>query len=207
MHALGLLTPALTAVHMAHVSAADIELATRTGIAVALCPEEDVRASHGLAPVSAWAKSGLRLCVGSRSTAAGGGGANLWPNIRLLALLSHVPDDTAVLGAWDALAIATRGGAAALGLDAEIGTLQPGKWADLCCVDLSSPAMASGLEERAADPAADAAARLVFDGGRSVVSDVWVAGRQLLDAGAFTRLDWPAVAVRMRRRFTPINGG
>ena len=89
--------------------------------------------------------------------------------------------------AWDALHAATRGGAAALGLESEVGSLEAGKWADLCCVDLSGPGT---------HPAGDPLARLVFGGGRDIVSDVWVAGRQLLSGGELTRLDWPDVAAR-----------
>jgi 5-methylthioadenosine/S-adenosylhomocysteine deaminase len=89
--------------------------------------------------------------------------------------------------AWDALSVATRGGAAVLGLDGELGTLEAGKWADLCCVDLGGPAT---------QPLSDPVAQLVFCGGRDIVSDVWVAGRQLLSAGELTRLDWPGVAAR-----------
>jgi 5-methylthioadenosine/S-adenosylhomocysteine deaminase len=89
--------------------------------------------------------------------------------------------------AWDGLHAATLGGAAALGLEAEVGALEVGKWADLCCVDLSGPAT---------QPLGDPLAQLVFGGGRDIVSDVWVAGRQLLSGGELTRLDWPDVAAR-----------
>ena len=82
---------------------------------------------------------------------------------------------------------ATRGGAAALGLEGEIGTLEAGKWADLCCVDLSRPGT---------QPVGDPVAQLVFGGGRDIVSDVWVAGRQLLSGGELTRLDWSEVSAR-----------
>ncbi|MGO9514167.1 MAG: hypothetical protein ACLP2F_11055 [Steroidobacteraceae bacterium] len=73
-------------------------------------------------------------------------------------------------------------------LDAEMGTLEPGKWADLCCLDLSGPA---------AQPLYDPVRQLVFSGGRDMVSDVWVAGRHLLSNGQFTRLDWPGRASRL----------
>jgi 5-methylthioadenosine/S-adenosylhomocysteine deaminase len=89
--------------------------------------------------------------------------------------------------AWDALAAATRGGAAVLGLDGDVGTLESGKWADLCCVDLGGPAT---------QPLIDPLTQLVFCGGRDIVSDVWVAGRQLKSDGELTRLDWPGVAAR-----------
>jgi 5-methylthioadenosine/S-adenosylhomocysteine deaminase len=102
--------------------------------------------------------------------------------MQLLALAS-----SAGVSAWDALCLATRGGAAALGLDAEVGTLESGKWADLCCVDLSGPVT---------QPLRDPVTQLVFGGGRDIVNDVWVAGRQLLGEGELTRLDWAAVAAR-----------
>jgi 5-methylthioadenosine/S-adenosylhomocysteine deaminase len=69
--------------------------------------------------------------------------------------------------------------------------LEPGKWADLCCVDLSGPAT---------QPAGDPLRRLVEAGGRDSVSDVWVAGRHLLADGRFTRLDWPDLAARLDPR-------
>jgi cytosine/adenosine deaminase-related metal-dependent hydrolase len=51
-------------------------------------------------------------------------------------------------------------------------------------------------------PAQDLPRQLVFNGGRDTVSDVWVAGRQLLDGGSFTRLDWPALGARVGSRKT-----
>jgi 5-methylthioadenosine/S-adenosylhomocysteine deaminase len=195
MHSLGLLTPALTAAQMVHVSAADIALAQRSGIAVTLCPEANFRAGNGPPPVASWASSGLRLSLGSGF----GAGLDLWAALRLLALLSQAPG---ALQAWDALAVVTRGGAAALGLDAEIGTLEKGKWADLCCVDLRGPAMQCASLLQPNDPAA----QLVWNGGRDIVSDVWVCGRHLLNDGAFTRLDWPTAARANDWREPPVTG-
>jgi 5-methylthioadenosine/S-adenosylhomocysteine deaminase len=194
MDKLGLLTPALTAVHMAHIDAQDRELAQRGGIAVTLCPQADAREANA-PPVNAWAGAGLCLGVGSGTTP--GSGFDLWSEIKLLALLSvSSSQEPRALAAWDALATATRGAAATLGLDQEIGTLERHKWADICCIDLESPAMQWLRDE----PAQDLTRQLVFNGGRDTVSDVWVAGRQLLDGGSFTRLDWPALKARIGNR-------
>jgi 5-methylthioadenosine/S-adenosylhomocysteine deaminase len=188
---LGLLTPSLTALTMVHVDASDIDIAGRAGIAVVLCPQASLRSGEGIPPAAAWRLSGVRLGLGSGAdlpTAS----MDLWSELRLLALLSRTAE--AAADPWDALAAATRGSAGALGLDADIGTLEIGKWADVCCVDLGHPSM-----QRALAPAPPAAAQtqsrqlltaLVFNGGRDLISDVWVAGRQLLNRGAFTRLDW-----------------
>jgi 5-methylthioadenosine/S-adenosylhomocysteine deaminase len=182
---LGLLTPALNAVQMTHATAADIDLAQRTGIAISLCSEASLESEHQLPPAAAFVASGIRLSVGT-------GGArrrDVWGEMRLLALMTSRPQSSGGSDhtAWDALAAATRGGAAVLGLDGDVGTLESGKWADLCCVDLGGPAT---------QPLIDPLTQLVFCGGRDIVSDVWVAGRQLKSDGELTRLDWPGVAAR-----------
>ncbi len=205
MRALGLLTPALTAAHMVYVTAADIALAQRSGIAITLCPETSMRAGDGSPPVASWAASGLRMSLGSGGAEAGVS-LDLWTAVRFLTLLSHAPLAlhaptgahatspalAAALTAWEALAVVTRGGAAALGLDAEIGTLEQGKWADLCCIDLRGPALRRATTLHPQDPAGD----LLWSGGRDAVSDVWVSGRHLVNEGAFTRLDWPELMDR-----------
>lgn len=173
---LGLLTPALNAAHMVHLSPEDLNLVQRTGISVTVCPQRDLYLGNGLPPVARLCAAGVRLGIGSASAAPLN--QDIWNDLKISALLS---------GAWDALAAATLGGAAALGLESEVGSLQAGKWADLCCVDLSGPAT---------QPLSDPLTQLVFAGGRDIVSDVWVAGRQLLCAGELTRLDWPEVAAR-----------
>ena len=182
---LGLLTPALNAVHMVHLTAADMSLMQRTGISVTLCPQSDLKLGAGLPQIAAFAAAGVRLGLGSAGAASLG--QDVWGEMRIAALVS---------GAWDALHAATRGGAAALGLESEVGTLEAGKWADLCCVDLSRPGT---------QPLRDPVAQLVFGGGRDIVSDVWVAGRQLLSGGELTRLDWVDVAARLAAWSTRMN--
>lgn len=175
LETLGLLTPALNAAHMVHLNPADLELAQHGGIAVTLCLEADLARQRGLAPIAALHTAGVPLAIGSD-----GGDQELFTSMKLLNLHSD-----ARLAPWDVLAAATLGGARSLGLDAGIGTLETGKWADLCCVDLGVPPLR---------PTGDPIRQLVFSGGRDMVSDVWVAGRQLLSEGQFTRLDWAPLA-------------
>jgi 5-methylthioadenosine/S-adenosylhomocysteine deaminase len=192
---LGLLTPALNAVHMALATAEDAALAQRTGISITLCPQSSLKKAGALPPAAAFAASGIRAGLGS-----GAGmpyqSLDIWGGMTMLAQMPCA--GYAPLPAWDALAMATRGGAAALGLDADVGTLEPGKWADLCCVDLGGPRI---------QPLGDPLMQLVFCGGRDIVSDVWVAGRQLLSAGELTRLDWRGAARRNAPVPAPLNTG
>jgi 5-methylthioadenosine/S-adenosylhomocysteine deaminase len=173
---LGLLTPALNATHMVLLDSADMALAQRTGISVTVCPQSDMRRGHGLPPIAAFFDAHIRVGIGSAGVAALG--HDIWGNMKIVALLTD---------AWDALRAATSGGAAVLGLENDVGTLETGKWADLCCVDLSGPGT---------QPISDPLTQLVFGGARDIVSDVWVAGRQLLSGGELTRLDWADVAGR-----------
>jgi 5-methylthioadenosine/S-adenosylhomocysteine deaminase len=173
---LGLLTPALNAVHMVHVAPADLSLAQRTGISITLYPQRALQLANCLPPIAEFSSAGIRLGLGS-----GGSDTScqdIWAEMKIAALATS---------AWDGLRAATRGGAEGLGLDGSVGTLEAGKWADLCCIDLSGPAT---------QPVNDPLLQTVFGGGRDIVSDVWVAGRQLLSGGEMTRLNWPEVASR-----------
>jgi 5-methylthioadenosine/S-adenosylhomocysteine deaminase len=183
---LGLLGPASTVAHAADVDDADLELLLRSGSAVTLSLASDLMRGRGTAAIDALGTAPLRIGLGSDAEHCGPG-QDLWSEIRLLALHSPGTSPAGVLGA------ATRGGAAALGLEAETGTLERGKWADVCCLDLSGPAM---------QPMLDPLRQLAFAGARDLVSDVWVGGRQLLAEGNLTRLDWPELAARLSSRQT-----
>src|SRR5690606_31997966 len=89
--------------------------------------------------------------------------------------------------AEQALAMATINGARALGLADEIGSIEAGKWADLCCVDLGRPSTW---------PVYDPVAQLVYAAGRDQVEDVWVAGRRMVADGRLARMDDAAIMAR-----------
>jgi 5-methylthioadenosine/S-adenosylhomocysteine deaminase len=179
LQALGLLTPALTAAHMVALDAADLDQAERAGIAVALCPEAALARCGRLPPIAALAAAGLRLCIGGGREPAAPEAPALWTDMKLLHYASRPEEGAApALDCFDVLAAATCGGAAALGLDTDLGSLEPGKWADLCCLELGAPAPA---------PLADPISRVVCGGGRGLVTDVWVCGRPLLHERALTR--------------------
>ena len=91
---------------------------------------------------------------------------------------------------------ATLGGARALGLAEVTGSLAAGKWADLCCIDLA---------RAHTQPVYDPAAQLLFAASRDQVSDVWVAGRQLVHEGRLTHLDLEDVLRRAQYWQTRIN--
>jgi 5-methylthioadenosine/S-adenosylhomocysteine deaminase len=180
MQKLGLLGPNLIAVHMIHVTAEEIELMARLGCAVAHCPSSNLKLASGFAPAATMLGAGMNVGLGTDG-AASNNRLRMFEEMRLAALLAKGQTGRAdVLPAWQALEMATLNGAKALGLDSVIGSLLPGKAADITAVDFSSLELA---------PCYDPVSHLVYAAGREHVSHVWVNGKILLDRGELTTLD------------------
>lgn len=188
---LGMLTPLLTLAQLPHVPSTDLELAGAAGINVAHCPHANLELRMGVCNVTELLGCGINVALGSAAPAASHS-LDLWAEMRTAALLANglAPAQAPALTAHDWLQIATLNGARALGLDNDIGSLRPGKWADLCCVD---------LQHLASQPVYDPAAQLLYALGRDQVSDVWVAGRALLERGRLTQLDGDELRLRAAR--------
>jgi 5-methylthioadenosine/S-adenosylhomocysteine deaminase len=183
---LGLLGPGLIAVHAVHLTDDEIALLARHGASVAHCPSSNLKLASGFAPVAKIAAAGINLAIGTDG-AASNNRLDMFGEMRLAALLAKaVAQDAEALPAHAALRAATLGGAAALGLEARIGSISPGKAADLAAVRLLGPgagpeAFPDGFPELM--PCYDPVSHLVYVAGRQHVTDVWVAGRHLLQSG------------------------
>ncbi|MEY4377620.1 MAG: hypothetical protein RJB26_2170 [Pseudomonadota bacterium] len=172
---LGLLGPHFIAVHAVHLDAADIDLLSRRGAHVAHCPTSNLKLASGFAPAADLVRTGVNVGLGTDS-AASNNRLDLFAELRLAALLAKaVANDAGVWPAQAALQAATLGGATALGLGAETGSLLPGKSADFIAVDLSAPAL---------QPVFDPVSHLVYVAGREQVRQVWVRGEQRVRDGA-----------------------
>jgi len=169
-------TPTL-AVHCVHTDAADAELFARRSVAVAHCPKSNGKLGAGVAPLAAWLAAGLTVGLGTDSVASNNS-ADLWEEMRAALFNARArAHDTAALSANQALHLATRGGARALGLENEIGSLTPGKRADLCVVDLRGPHLFPAGED-------DPVAALVYGARAGDTLLTMVGGRVLYDAHA-----------------------
>ncbi len=168
LHGLGLLRPGFAAIAVQAVDPRDVELIDREGAALIACPQASLRAGCG--PVALLA--GQRTGLGSDS-AAEVGAFDLLAEARTAALLSG-------FSAAAALRLITLGGATVLGLQAQIGSLECGKVADLTCIDLQS------LASRACARVEDA---ILFGATRTDVSDVWTGGRAAVSAGRLLAFD------------------
>ncbi|TMH38621.1 MAG: TRZ/ATZ family hydrolase [Betaproteobacteria bacterium] len=167
LRALGMLSPRLIAVHAVHVTDEEIAMLAHHGASVAHCPSSNLKLASGFAPVAAMLARGINVGIGTDG-AASNNRLDLFQEMRSAALLAKaVGNDAEAMPAHRALAAATLHGARALGLDASIGSLVPGKFADLCAVAFDEPELA---------PCYDPVSHLVYAAGREHVSHVWVAG-------------------------------
>lgn len=183
---LGLLSPLTCVNHASRLSAAQLGVLAQAGASAVLCPQTELSTGHAAAARNLPTLDRLNLALGTSLS----GHADLLAEVRLAALLAGSQgDDTAQRQAHRWLHAATLGGAQALGMAEDIGSLQPGKAADLCCIDLA---------HAGSEPVLDAAVQTVFAAGRLQVSDTLVAGRALLQAGRLTHLDLTAVLERAR---------
>jgi 5-methylthioadenosine/S-adenosylhomocysteine deaminase len=177
---LGLLGPQLIGVHAVHLDAGEIELLAHEGCHVAHCPTSNLKLASGIPPMSEIQARGLNFGLGTDG-AASNNRLDLFHEMRHAALLAKGRSENAeALDAHSTLAAATIGGARALGLDARIGSLLPGKSADLCAVRLDDWLM---------QPCFDPASHLVYAAGREQVSHTWVAGELVMKNGEPLQVD------------------
>ena len=184
---LGLLGPNFIGVHAAHLNEAEIDVLATHGCHVAHCPSSNLKLASGIAPVAALTQAGVNLGFGSDS-AASNNRLDVFAEMRLAALLAKgASGDATALPAAAALRAATLDAARALNLDDRIGSIVPGKRADLVAVDLSGPAC---------QPVFDPVSHLVYAAGREHVTHVWVNGRPKLDNRRLVDLDPDDLAAR-----------
>jgi len=168
---LGLVGPGLVAVHAVHLSAQELALLAQHGASVVHCPSSNLKLASGLAPVPSLLAKGVNVALGTDG-AASNNRLDLFQEMRTAALLAKtVADDAQAMPAHAALRAATLAGARALGLEKTIGSIEPGKAADLIALDFSAPELV---------PCYDVLSHLVYVAGRENVTHVWVGGRLLL---------------------------
>jgi 5-methylthioadenosine/S-adenosylhomocysteine deaminase len=172
------------AAHAVHLSDTDIAVLSRHRVGVAHCPSSNSKLASGVARLADLRAAGIAVGLGTDGPASHDD-LDLWNDTRLAAMLARLASgDAAAVTAAQALLLATRGGAAALGRD-DLGTLRPGGWADLVHLGADDPAFAAGLDVTDGQLLAN----VVWGAGARAVRDVWVAGERVVHGGVSTRVD------------------
>jgi 5-methylthioadenosine/S-adenosylhomocysteine deaminase len=193
LDALDVLGPTTKLAHMVYVDDADIALLARRGVKVAHCPTAGLKHTKGLAAHGRFPEmvaAGVCVSLGGDS----GNGSNHFDMLRLMYLAATIykdaRNDVGVLPAERVLEMGTLRGAEALLLDRQIGSLEPGKRADLVLYDLDTP------EWR---PLLNPVNNLVYAASGASVRTVLIDGRIVLDEGRLTTLDEGALYERVER--------
>jgi 5-methylthioadenosine/S-adenosylhomocysteine deaminase len=186
---LGVTGPTFVGIHAVHLAPGDIALLERQRCSVVHCPTSNLKLASGIAPVAELCRKEVNVAIGTDG-AASNNRQDLFAEMRLAALLAKgTTGDAAVLPAQQVLRMATLGGARALGLDGRIGSLVPGKEADVIAVDVD------WLDDA---PLYDPISHLVHVCGRERVTDAWVAGERVLRERRLAMLDESALQARAR---------
>jgi len=186
---LGVVNERLIAVHMTQLNEAEIALCAERGVSIAHCPQSNLKLASGFSPIEKLRRAGVNIGIGTDGCASNND-LDMFDEMRHAALLAKaVADDATALDAASALRAATLGGARALGLGERIGSIEPGKEADLICVR---------LDDIESLPVYNAISNLVYASGRAQVSDVWTAGRDKLADGVLVDTDLPALRAKAR---------
>ena len=176
------------AAHCIRVSASDRAILAEHGVSVVTNPASNMKLGNGFAPVPELVAAGVNVCLGTDG-AASNNAQNMFREMGLLALIHKGTHDTPqCISADETLRMATRNGAAALGLD--IGSIEVGKKADLVLLDLDAPSLT---------PLNHAVAALAYSANGSEVSDVLIDGKVVMRNRELLTIDEERVRAEIAR--------
>ena len=175
----GLTSPHLCAAHCVWVDDREQQLLADRDVKVLHCPGSNLKLGSGIAPVAEMRARGITVSLGADGAACNNR-LDMFEEMRLAAVLQAMRTQPGVLPARDVLAMATRAGARTLGLDAEIGSIEAGKRADVIVVDRDRPHLA---------PGPDPYSTLVYAARGSDVRTTIVDGEPLVDDFTPLRID------------------
>jgi len=195
---LGLLNERLLAVHMTQVDARDIAQLSATKVNVIHCPESNLKLGNGICPVARLLEQGVTMALGTDG-AASNNNLDMLAESRTAALLAKgASSDPCALTAFETLEMLTINAATALGQTQNIGSIEAGKLADLCAIDM-------GFLQTT--PMYDVVSQLIYAASSHQVSHVWVGGRMLLENFEFLHLDLDDIIDRAKHWATRIAAG
>ncbi|MGB8634456.1 MAG: TRZ/ATZ family hydrolase [Rhodanobacteraceae bacterium] len=187
---LGIVNDRLIAVHMTAVTDAEIRQCAEAGVSVVHCPESNLKLASGFCPAEQFREAGVNLAIGTDGCASNND-LDMFGEMRTAAQLAKaVAQKADAFSAGYALQAATLNGARAMGLDDKIGSIVPGKEADLVAVRIG--------DELECQPLYDVCSQLVYACNRKQVSDVWIHGARKLDSGRLSDMSEPELLARAR---------
>ena len=198
LHRIGVLDGHVLTAHSVWISDDDIGRYAEHGTHVAHCPVSNMKLGSGAAPTPAMLAAGVNVALGTDGVASNDS-LSMWADVRMAPLLARVTStDPTALDAPTALMMATANGGRALGL--ETGSLTSGTWADVIRLDLDDLAFTPWSTDD------DLIRRVVWNAAEHHVTDVWVAGRQVVADGQVTTVDVASITADAAGRGARLSG-
>jgi len=168
---LGLMSPLTQCVHVTQVDSQDVDIFENSGAHLIHCPDSNMKLASGTCPVNRFLQAGINVALGTDG-AASNNDLDMFSEMQHAALLAKLDSgDASALDSATALEMATINGAKALGIDDCTGSLEKGKYADICAVDMSQLRF---------QPLYQLVSQLVYTNVGDALRYVWVAGRLLV---------------------------
>jgi cytosine/adenosine deaminase-related metal-dependent hydrolase len=175
----------LIAIHCVQVAHSDVEVLKKYDVAIAHCPKSNAKLGCGIAPVSDFLSAGLRVGLGTDSLASNNI-LDMFDEMRTAIYLHRASKSSAIcITAEQVLRMATLGGAQVLGLADSVGSLEPGKRADLIAVD---------MEHSHFSPIDEPVSALVYGANQEDVFFTMIDGRVVYDKKVFVTADASQIA-------------
>lgn len=191
LHDLGVLSERTVAAHCIHVTDQDIGLMAETGTKVAHCIGSNSKAGKGISPVLDMKKAGVDVGLGSDGPSSGNT-LDLFTQFKMTACFQKTKyRDRSIFSAREIVEMGTIGGARVLGAEQEIGSLEPGKRADLVLVETASANMF---------PLYNPYSSLVYSANASNVDSVWVQGKQVVGGKRLLHTDMDTERSRLQEK-------
>jgi 5-methylthioadenosine/S-adenosylhomocysteine deaminase len=191
LESLGFFGDDVIAAHGIWIDEEEIRLLRQRGTGVAHCPESNMMLASGVAPIVEMLRAGMKVGLGTDGPAGSNNNLDMIEEMASAARLHKVTQgDPRAISARQVLRMATLGGAELLGLDDRIGSIEPGKRADIIVIDLTGPGR---------QPVYSVESAIVYAAnGRDVVATV-VEGKVLMRNRELRTIDLPAVLAEAQR--------
>lgn len=189
LHSVGLTGSDVMLAHGVHLSDSEMERLATTQTRICHCPGANLKLASGIADVPGMLSHGISVGLGADGAPCNNR-LSIFHEMALAGSLHTLRHGPTALDAWSVLAMATREGARALHLSDRIGTLEPGKAADITIV---------GLEAWSMQPAGDPASRLVYGATAGDVRHVIVDGSPVVEGGVILTASGPDIQEHARQ--------
>jgi len=177
---LGIISPRLLCVHATQLNDAEIQMLSELGSSVLHCPESNLKLASGFCQVNKLLNSNVNVALGTDGCASNND-LDMVSEMHTAALLAKgVANDASALPAARALTMATLNGARAMGLDAVIGSLEPGKFADIAAIS---------MQDLNSAPVYNPISNIVYSSSAAQITHVWCGGKALLQNRVHCTLD------------------